>query len=104
MNCLYRLQMLLKTMKRTEYRPEYERLHRELAEAQSQNQEEQLERLRKDMGAVPMETAVPGTDALDLGGPSDLIFTCGNPDKAEEDIDSDTDDIDHTGEDTSNSP
>lgn len=29
------------------------------AEAQSQKQQEQLERLRKDMGAVPMETAVP---------------------------------------------
>uniref|UniRef100_A0A672PEN9 GPN-loop GTPase n=1 Tax=Sinocyclocheilus grahami TaxID=75366 RepID=A0A672PEN9_SINGR len=79
----------------TEYRPEYERLHRELAEAQSQKQQEQLERLRKDMGAVPMETAVP-TDAPALGGPSDLIFTCGNSGEAEEDIDSDTDDIDHT--------
>ncbi|KAF4102000.1 GPN-loop GTPase 1 [Onychostoma macrolepis] len=78
----------------TEYRPEYERLHRELAEAQTQKQQEQLERLRKDMGAVPMETAVP--TAPDLGGPSDLIFTRGNPDEAEEDQDSDTDDIDHT--------
>uniref|UniRef100_A0A671MAX5 GPN-loop GTPase n=1 Tax=Sinocyclocheilus anshuiensis TaxID=1608454 RepID=A0A671MAX5_9TELE len=73
----------------TEYRPEYERLHREL------KQQEQLERLRKDMGAVSMETAVP-TEAPDLGGPSDLIFTRGNPDEAEEDLDSDTDDIDHT--------
>ncbi|KAK2879038.1 hypothetical protein QQF64_010831 [Cirrhinus molitorella] len=79
----------------TEYRPEYERLHRELAEAQSQKQQEQLERLRKDMGAVPMETVVP-TEAPDLGGPSDLIFTRGNPDEADEDVDSDTDDIDHT--------
>ncbi|XP_056333665.1 GPN-loop GTPase 1 [Danio aesculapii] len=79
----------------TEYRPEYERLHRELAEAQSQKQQEQLERLRKDMGAVPMETAAP-TEAPYLGGPSDLIFTRGNPDEAEEEIDSDTDDIDHT--------
>lgn len=79
----------------TEYRPEYERLHRELAEAQSQKQQEQLERLRKDMGAVSMETAVP-TEAPDLSGPSDLIFNRGNPDEAEEDIDSDTDDIDHT--------
>ncbi|XP_048046843.1 GPN-loop GTPase 1 [Megalobrama amblycephala] len=79
----------------TEYRPEYERLHRELAEAQSQKQQEQLERLRKDMGAVPMETAVP-TEAQDLGGPSNLIFNRGNPDEVEEDIDSDTDDIDHT--------
>ncbi|XP_067310762.1 GPN-loop GTPase 1 [Pseudorasbora parva] len=78
----------------TEYRPEYERLHRELAEAQSQKQQEQLERLRKDMGAVPMETAA--STAPDLGGPSDLIFNRGNPDEAEEDVDSDTDDIDHT--------
>ncbi len=29
------------------------------AEAQSQKQQEQLDRLRKDMGAVPMETAAP---------------------------------------------
>ncbi len=40
-------------------------------------------------------------EAPDLGGPCDLIFNRGNPDEAEEDIDSDTDDIDHTGEDTS---
>ncbi|XP_051579107.1 GPN-loop GTPase 1-like [Myxocyprinus asiaticus] len=79
----------------TEYRPEYERLHRELAEAQSQKQQEQLERLRKDMGAVPMETTAP-TENPDLNGPSDLIFNRGNPDEAEEEIDSDTDDIDHT--------
>lgn len=37
-------------------------------------------------------------EAQDLGGPSNLIFNRGNPDEAEEDIDSDTDDIDHTGE------
>lgn len=44
-------------------------------------------------------------EAPDLGGPSDLIFNRGNPDEAEEDTDSDTDDIDHTGEkDTSNGP
>lgn len=44
-------------------------------------------------------------EATDLGGPSNLIFNRGNPDEVEEDIDSDTDDIDHTGEkDTSNSP
>lgn len=37
-------------------------------------------------------------EAQDLGGPSNLIFNRGNPDEAEEDVDSDTDDIDHTGE------
>ncbi|XP_016119500.1 GPN-loop GTPase 1-like, partial [Sinocyclocheilus grahami] len=36
------------------------------------------------------------SEAPDLGGPSDLIFTRGNPDEDEEDTDSDTDDIDHT--------
>ncbi|KAM9466654.1 GPN-loop GTPase 1 [Clarias gariepinus] len=76
----------------TEYRPEYERLHKELAEAQSKKQQEQLERLQKDMGEVSMETSVQ-PDVPDLSGPSDLIFTRGNPD--EEDMDSDTDDIDH---------
>ncbi|KAF4083755.1 hypothetical protein AMELA_G00120290 [Ameiurus melas] len=78
----------------TEYRPEYERLHRELAEAQHKKQQEQLERLRKDMGEVSMETGVQ-PDVPDLSGPSDLIFTRGNPDEDEEDMDSDTDDIDH---------
>uniref|UniRef100_A0AAY4A684 GPN-loop GTPase n=1 Tax=Denticeps clupeoides TaxID=299321 RepID=A0AAY4A684_9TELE len=75
-----------------EYRPEYERLHKELAAAQSKKQQEQLQRLQKDMGAVPMETPAP---AADLSGPSDLIFTRGNPDEADEEVDSDTDDIDH---------
>ncbi|XP_056623824.1 GPN-loop GTPase 1 [Triplophysa dalaica] len=78
----------------TEYRPEYERLHRELAEAQNHKQREQLERLQKDMGAVPMETAAQ-RETPDLVGPSDLIFNRGNPDEEEEEEDSDTDDIDH---------
>ncbi|MBN3325616.1 GPN1 GTPase, partial [Atractosteus spatula] len=79
----------------TEYRPEYERLHRELAEAQSKKQKEQLELLHKDMGAVSMETTVP-TEPSELAGPSDLILTRGNPDEDDEEIDSDTDDVDHT--------
>ncbi|XP_062863568.1 GPN-loop GTPase 1 [Trichomycterus rosablanca] len=79
----------------TEYRPEYERLHRELADAQSRKQQEQLERLRRDMGEVSMETGVK-TGVPDLLGPSDLILTRGNPDEEEEEeMDSDTDDIDH---------
>ncbi|XP_036398532.1 GPN-loop GTPase 1 [Megalops cyprinoides] len=77
----------------TEYRPEYERLHRELNEAQSKKQQEQLELLRKDMGEVPMETAAPVE--MDVAGPSDFILTRGNPDDEDEVIDSDTDDIDH---------
>ncbi|XP_064188015.1 GPN-loop GTPase 1 [Anguilla rostrata] len=80
----------------TEYRPEYERLHRELSEAQSKKQREQLDRLRKDMGEVSMETPAP-VEASDLAGPSDLIFMRGNPDEEEEEtVDSDTDDIDHS--------
>uniref|UniRef100_A0A3B3S1V1 GPN-loop GTPase n=1 Tax=Paramormyrops kingsleyae TaxID=1676925 RepID=A0A3B3S1V1_9TELE len=83
----------------TEYRPEYERLHRELIEAQNKKQHEQLERLRKDMGAVPMETCT--ATASEQSGPSDLIFTRGNVDDKDEEIDSDTDDIDHTATDES---
>uniref|UniRef100_A0AAY4A5Q4 GPN-loop GTPase n=1 Tax=Denticeps clupeoides TaxID=299321 RepID=A0AAY4A5Q4_9TELE len=37
----------------------------------------------------------PGVGPSDLSGPSDLIFTRGNPDEADEEVDSDTDDIDH---------
>uniref|UniRef100_W5NG82 GPN-loop GTPase n=1 Tax=Lepisosteus oculatus TaxID=7918 RepID=W5NG82_LEPOC len=80
----------------TEYRPEYERLHRELAEAQSKKQKEQLELLHKDMGAVSMETTIPTENVPELAGPSDLILTRGNPDEDDEEIDSDTDDVDHT--------
>lgn len=38
------------------------------------------------------------TEDADIAGPSDLIMTRGNPDDAEEEEDSDTDDIDHSGE------
>ncbi|KAK5873513.1 hypothetical protein PBY51_018549 [Eleginops maclovinus] len=76
-----------------EYRPEYERLRKQLLEAQSKKQQEQMERLRKDLGAVDMKT--PTTDGADMAGPSDLIMTRGNPADSEEDEDSDTDDIDH---------
>ncbi|KAL7862553.1 hypothetical protein SRHO_G00139940 [Serrasalmus rhombeus] len=78
-----------------EYRPEYERLHKELAEAQTKKQQEQLERLRKDMGEVSMETTVE-PEPSDISGPSDLIFTRGNPEvdeEEEEEMGSDTDDM-----------
>ncbi|KAM6950522.1 GPN-loop GTPase 1 isoform 1-T2 [Lycodopsis pacificus] len=78
-----------------DYRPEYERLRKQLADAQSRKQQEQLERLRKDLGAVDM-TSTPSSDGADTAGPSDLIMTRGNPDDSEEDEDSDTDDIDHS--------
>lgn len=77
-----------------EYRPEYERLRTQLAQAQSKKQQEQLERLRKDLGEVNMSTT-PSTDEADVAGPSDLILTRGQEDE-EEPIDSDTDDLDHT--------
>ncbi|KAG8522459.1 GPN-loop GTPase 1 [Galemys pyrenaicus] len=78
-----------------EYRPEYERLKKSLASAQSQQQKEQLERLRKDMGSVALD---PGTAADSLSpvlDPSDLILTRGTLDEEDEEADSDTDDIDH---------
>ncbi|KAM9861376.1 GPN-loop GTPase 1 [Aulostomus maculatus] len=79
-----------------EYRPEYERLRKQLAEAQNQKQQQQFEQLRKDLGAVAMTTAA-STENPDISGPSDLIMTRGNPDDAEEEeMDSDTDDIDHS--------
>ncbi|KAM3876713.1 GPN-loop GTPase 1 [Diretmus argenteus] len=77
----------------TEYRPEYERLHKQLADAQNRKQQEQLERLRKDLGAVNMKNP---TEEAHIAGPSDLILTRGNPDNEEEEEDSDTDDIDHS--------
>lgn len=79
----------------SDYRPEYERLHKKLAEEQSKQQKEQLERLQKDMGAVALDPKViPGSNEAVLG-PSDLIITRGSGDVEEEEIDSDTDDIDH---------
>ncbi|XP_019342629.1 GPN-loop GTPase 1 isoform X2 [Alligator mississippiensis] len=77
-----------------EYRPEYERLRKKLEKAQSKQQKEQLERLRKDMGPVSVEsTSLAGPADTSAMGPSDLILTRGTLDDEEED--SDTDDIDH---------
>ncbi|XP_063080156.1 GPN-loop GTPase 1 [Engraulis encrasicolus] len=78
----------------TEYRPEYDRLHRELAAAQSRKQEEQMQKLHKDMGSVALDPAAAVSGDAEVSGPCDLIFTRGNPDQ-DSDMDSDTDDIDH---------
>ncbi|KAK5599148.1 hypothetical protein CRENBAI_025280 [Crenichthys baileyi] len=78
-----------------DYRPEYERLRRQLAETQSRKQQEHLERLRKDLGAVDIASAA-STEEADLAGSSDLIMTRGVPEDSEEEAASDTDDIDHT--------
>ncbi|XP_026564217.1 GPN-loop GTPase 1 [Pseudonaja textilis] len=83
-----------------EYRPEYERLRKQLERAQKQQQEEQLKSLRRDMGPVAMENspAVSGSVAESSLGPSELILTRGtlDPEEEEEEAqDSDTDDIDH---------
>ncbi|XP_054863738.1 GPN-loop GTPase 1 [Amphiprion ocellaris] len=78
-----------------DYRPEYERLRQQLTEAQSRKQQQQLDRLRKDLGAVEM-SSTPSAEEADIAGPSDLIMTRGNQDDGEEEEDSDTDDIDHT--------
>ncbi|XP_064411142.1 GPN-loop GTPase 1 [Latimeria chalumnae] len=79
----------------TDYRPEYERLRNELAKAQTRKQEEQLERLRKDMDAVAMDnSSVTGSGDSPLG-PCDLILTRGTLDEDNEEVESDTGDIDH---------
>ncbi|KAF4016503.1 hypothetical protein G4228_007958 [Cervus hanglu yarkandensis] len=78
-----------------EYRPEYERLKKSLASAQSQQQKEQLERLQKDMGSVALDTGIAAGSSSPVLDPSDLILTRGTLDEEDEEADSDTDDIDH---------
>ncbi|KAF6103535.1 GPN-loop GTPase 1 [Phyllostomus discolor] len=78
-----------------EYRPEYERLKKSLAGAQSQQQKEQLERLRKDMGSIALDTGAAAGSAPPARDPSDLILTRGTLEEEDEEADSDTDDIDH---------
>ncbi|KAM8953567.1 GPN-loop GTPase 1 isoform 2-T2 [Pelodytes ibericus] len=78
-----------------EYRPEYERMRQAAEEETIREQQEQLDRLRRDMGSVALDPGqTPGTDET-AAGPSELIFTRGavEDDEAE---DSDTDDIDHS--------
>lgn len=81
-----------------EYRPEYERLKKSLANAQSQQQKEQLERLQKDMGSIALDTGTATGSSSPMLDPSDLILTRGTLDEEDEEADSDTDDIDHRGE------
>ncbi|KAG8540233.1 hypothetical protein GDO81_019678 [Engystomops pustulosus] len=79
-----------------EYRPEYERLRQAAEEGKRREQQEQLDRLHRDLGSVALD---PGLSAgLDeaAAGPSDLILTRGNMEDDEAE-DSDTDDIDHSG-------
>uniref|UniRef100_A0A2I3RXA6 GPN-loop GTPase n=1 Tax=Pan troglodytes TaxID=9598 RepID=A0A2I3RXA6_PANTR len=78
-----------------EYRPEYERLKKSLANAESQQQREQLERLRKDMGSVALDAGTARDSLSPVLHPSDLILTRGTLDEEDEEADSDTDDIDH---------
>ncbi|XP_028653054.1 GPN-loop GTPase 1 [Erpetoichthys calabaricus] len=72
-----------------EYLPEYERLQKKMIQAQIKKQEKQLENLHKDMGVFGMETS----ETTESPGPSGLILTRGNIE--EDEVDSDTDDIDH---------
>ncbi|KAJ6661263.1 hypothetical protein lerEdw1_015400 [Lerista edwardsae] len=81
-----------------EYRPEYERLRTKLGKVQSQQQQEQLERLQRDMDTVALENnpAGPGSMSESVHGPSALILTRGAMEEEEEEgPESDTDDIDH---------
>ncbi|XP_008070941.1 GPN-loop GTPase 1 isoform X4 [Carlito syrichta] len=65
------------------------------ASAQSQQQKEQLDRLRKDMGSVSLDAGTAKAGASPVLDPSDLILTRGTLDEEDEEADSDTDDIDH---------
>uniref|UniRef100_A0A3P8RJ41 GPN-loop GTPase n=1 Tax=Amphiprion percula TaxID=161767 RepID=A0A3P8RJ41_AMPPE len=64
-----------------DYRPEYERLRQQL------------------VSLFYFSLCFLLSSFADIAGPSDLIMTRGNQDDGEEEEDSDTDDIDHTGED-----
>ncbi|XP_067883672.1 GPN-loop GTPase 1 isoform X1 [Heterodontus francisci] len=93
----------------TEYRPHYERLRQDLAEAEVKKREEQLEQLRKDMGDVAMDSShVHASVDMERDvepGPSALILTRGITDEEDEEVDSDTDDLDHQkAEDQSEEP
>ncbi|XP_073413905.1 GPN-loop GTPase 1 [Dendrobates tinctorius] len=80
-----------------EFRPEYERLRQAAEEEKQMEQQEQLDRLRRDMGSVPLDPGLPsGGLGEAAAGPSDLILTRGNMEDDEEAEDSDTDDIDHS--------
>ncbi|XP_078391156.1 GPN-loop GTPase 1 [Cetorhinus maximus] len=83
----------------TEYRPHYERLRQDLAEAEMKKREEQLEQLRRDMGDVAMDSSHIHASVDAEGdvepGPSALILTRGIADEHDEEVDSDTDDLDH---------
>ncbi|XP_059504784.1 GPN-loop GTPase 1 isoform X1 [Stegostoma tigrinum] len=83
----------------TEYRPHYERLRQDLAEAEMRKKEEQLEQLRRDMGDVAMDSShvhAHVDEQRDVEeGPSALILTRGIVDEEDEEVDSDTDDLDH---------
>ncbi|XP_067883673.1 GPN-loop GTPase 1 isoform X2 [Heterodontus francisci] len=79
------------------------------AEAEVKKREEQLEQLRKDMGDVAMDSShVHASVDMERDvepGPSALILTRGITDEEDEEVDSDTDDLDHQkAEDQSEEP
>uniref|UniRef100_UPI00398E3EE8 GPN-loop GTPase 1-like n=1 Tax=Pristiophorus japonicus TaxID=55135 RepID=UPI00398E3EE8 len=57
--------------------------------------EEQLEQLRRDMGEVAMDSSHATVAADAEPGPSALILTRGIADEEDQEVDSDTDDLDH---------
>uniref|UniRef100_A0A673BZV9 GPN-loop GTPase n=1 Tax=Sphaeramia orbicularis TaxID=375764 RepID=A0A673BZV9_9TELE len=90
-----------------DYRPEYERLRRQhkppWGHAETQTQVSSF--WSKVLYSIPTLMYFLYTEEVDVAGPSDLIMTRGNRDDEgeEEELDSDTDDIDHNGETMSNS-
>ncbi|XP_032880995.1 GPN-loop GTPase 1 isoform X1 [Amblyraja radiata] len=82
-----------------EYRPYYLKMKQHLADKEMRNREEQLERLRRDMGDVSMDSDHQSPSADREGeveaGPSGLIMSRGAGDELQEEVDSDTDDLDY---------
>ncbi|XP_056410078.1 GPN-loop GTPase 1 [Hyla sarda] len=79
-----------------EYRPEYERLRQAAEQEKVKEQQEQLDRLHRDMGSVALDPGQSSGFEEVAAGPSDLILTRGNMEDEDEREDSDTDDIDHS--------
>ncbi|XP_062911434.1 GPN-loop GTPase 1 isoform X1 [Mobula hypostoma] len=83
----------------SDYRPHYEKMQQHLAAKEVKKREDQLEQLRKDMGDIAMDSSpIPANSDAEHEvdpGPSGLILTRGIADEEDEEVDSDTDDLDY---------
>ncbi|XP_051868726.1 GPN-loop GTPase 1 [Pristis pectinata] len=82
----------------SEYRPHYQKMQQHLADKEAKKREEQLELLRRDMGDVAMDSSHVAANYTERDvepGPSGLILTRGIIEEEDEEVDSDTDDLDY---------